>query len=94
MLVLRLLSQASSYGYELVTRLQDQGLANISTGTVYPVLTRLERDGLLSSELVPSNAGPARKYYQPTPAGLAAMKADHTSWLEILTVVANTFEEI
>ena len=62
-LVLTLLDQEESYGYELVTRLQGGGLHGIATGTVHPVLTRLEREGRLSSRLVPSAAGPARKYY-------------------------------
>src|SRR5690625_7726105 len=68
MLVLALLHQQESYGYELVTRLRSHGLDSIAPGTVYPVLTRLEREGRLTSYLMASSAGPARKYYRPTPA--------------------------
>lgn len=56
-LVLTLLTDAESYGYELVTRLRDAGLGGISPGTVYPVLGRLEREGLLASRLQPSPQG-------------------------------------
>src|SRR5690554_7410293 len=76
-LVIALLTEHESYGYELVTRLQDAGLDDIATGTVYPVLTRLEREGLISSRLVASSSGPARKYYVPTPAG--AEHLDHAA---------------
>jgi len=80
MLVLALLTEDESYGYQLVTRLRDDGLTDISTGTVYPVLTRLERDGLISARLVPSPAGPARKYYRPTAQGTAALATAATGW--------------
>jgi PadR family transcriptional regulator, regulatory protein PadR len=60
LLVLALLTEAESYGYELVTRLQADGLSDIAAGTVYPVLARLEREGLITSRLVASSSGPAR----------------------------------
>lgn len=87
MLVLALLAHSESYGYALVMRLRDAGLTDIATGTVYPVLTRLEREGSLSARLVPSSSGPARKYYAPTPAGLAAMAAQRTQWDRLSGVV-------
>jgi len=87
MLVLTLLDQEESYGYELVTRLQAGGLDGIATGTVYPVLTRLEREGRLSSRLVPSAAGPARKYYRPTPAGLSLLADARRAWTALADVV-------
>ncbi len=88
MLVLTLLEQEESYGYELVTRLQRGGLHGIATGTVYPVLTRLEREGRLSSRLVPSAAGPARKYYRPTPSGLGLLAESRRAWNDLTAVVA------
>lgn len=87
MLVLTLLDQEESYGYELVTRLEAGGLHGIATGTVYPVLTRLEREGRLSSRLVPSAAGPARKYYRPTPSGLALLADTRRAWADLADVV-------
>lgn len=88
MLVLGLLRSAESYGYELVTRLQDAGLAGIATGTVYPVLSRLEREGKLASRLQASTAGPARKYYRPTAAGEAYYRSGLAAWTELGAVVA------
>ena len=87
MLVLTLLAQETSYGYELVTRLQAGGLHGIATGTVYPVLTRLEREGRLRSRLVASDAGPARKYYEPTASGLQLLAESRRAWESLTEVV-------
>ncbi|GAA4362874.1 PadR family transcriptional regulator [Paeniglutamicibacter cryotolerans] len=87
MLILALLSEAESYGYELVTRLHGAGLDGISPGTVYPVLTRLEREGRLTSQLVASAAGPARKYYLATAEGLNALATIHDEWNALVAVV-------
>ncbi len=87
MLVLLLLTERESYGYELVTRLQADGLADIATGTVYPVLTRLEREGLVTSHLVASSSGPARKYYRPTAAGAAHLADAVRGWSDLTTTV-------
>lgn len=87
MLVLQVLSDDETYGYQLVTRLDERGLANISTGSVYPVLSRLERDGLLTSRLVASNAGPARKYYRPTPTGMETLVDAIRAWDELTETV-------
>ncbi|MBO9554212.1 PadR family transcriptional regulator [Cellulomonas sp.] len=80
MLVLAVLTEHESYGYELVTRLQDAGLDEMSAGTVYPVLNRLERDGLVASRLVASSAGPARKYYVPTADGRTELARAAAAW--------------
>ena len=50
-------------------------------------IARLERKGLLSSRLVPSTAGPARKYYRTTPAGVDELKRALTDWLALSTNV-------
>lgn len=86
-LVIGLLGIAESYGYELVTRLQAAGLEGIATGTVYPTLSRLEREGKLTSHLVPSPSGPARKYYRPTPAGEAHYRDALAAWGDLGGVV-------
>lgn len=92
MLVLRLLGVQESYGWELVTRLRAAGLDDISSGTVYPVLGRLERDGLVSSRLVASTAGPARKYYTPTDAGAQQLARARAAWTDLAAVVAGVLD--
>ena len=90
MLVLAMLTERESYGYELVTRLQADGLSDIATGTVYPVLTRLEREGLITSRLVASSSGPARKYYVPTAQGGAELTRSTRSWRRLTITVTAT----
>ncbi|WP_104139908.1 MULTISPECIES: PadR family transcriptional regulator [unclassified Cryobacterium] len=87
MLILSQLHRAESYGYELVVRLQDIGLSDLATGTVYPVLSRLEQDGSLTSRLVASTAGPARKYYTLSPAGKEALKLSTARWRYLVAIV-------
>ena len=89
MLALALLEKQESYGYELVARLRDAGMEGIAPGTVYPVLSRLEREGRLTARLVPSPSGPARKYYRPTDAGRRYMMQTRTAWEALNGVVEN-----
>jgi PadR family transcriptional regulator PadR len=80
MMLLHLLAEQESYGYEVVQRLHAAGFADVLEGTVYPALTRLEREGRLATRLVPSPSGPARKYYRLTPAGHEALTAANDAW--------------
>ncbi|MEU2588650.1 PadR family transcriptional regulator [Streptomyces avermitilis] len=86
-LLLRLLAERESYGYELVQRLREVGLTGIADGTVYPALARLERESRVSARLVSSRSGPARKYYRPTQAGYAALAEGIAGWLSLAAVV-------
>ena len=83
MLLLQILQQREDYGYSVVVRLQQLGFDGLAEGTVYPALTRLESKGLLSSRLVPSEAGPARKYYRPTDFGVVELDRATEAWIEI-----------
>lgn len=94
LLVIALLSEHESYGYELVQRLQDAGLADITTGTVYPALTRLEREGLISSRLVASPSGPARKYYVPTEAGTTHLHVSAAGWRALAATVETVLARV
>lgn len=64
-------TQEDLYGYEIAKRLQraNEGEALFKEGTVYPVLRALSAAGLLTSRIVPSYAGPPRRYYRITDAG-------------------------
>jgi PadR family transcriptional regulator, regulatory protein PadR len=87
-LLLRLLAERESYGYELVGRLRALGLDGIAEGTVYPALARLEREGHLAARLISSRSGPARKYYRPTPAGYDALADGVAKWRALADAVA------
>jgi PadR family transcriptional regulator, regulatory protein PadR len=73
LVLLALLAQAEEdlYGYQIAKRLQDEagGNAPVKQGALYPVLRQLSANGLLASRIVPSYAGPPRRYYRITAAG-------------------------
>jgi len=87
LLLLRLLAERESYGYELVQRLHEIGLFAIADGTVYPALARLEREARVEARLVTSRSGPARKYYRPTGSGYEALADGSASWQALADVV-------
>jgi PadR family transcriptional regulator PadR len=91
LILLRLLAEGESYGYELVTRVHDLGLVEVADGSIYPALTRLEREGHLACRLVPSTSGPARKYYRLSESGREALKAGARAWLSLAEVVTPLF---
>lgn len=57
------------YGYDIAKLLRGIDGLVISEGTIYPILSRFKREGLVKTSLVESNEGPARKYYELTPYG-------------------------
>jgi PadR family transcriptional regulator PadR len=69
------------YGYEIAKRLQkaNEGEALFKEGTIYPVLRALAAGGLLTSRIVPSYAGPPRRYYRITDEGRTVLR----QWSEI-----------
>jgi PadR family transcriptional regulator, regulatory protein PadR len=89
LLLLQLLAEQESYGYEVVQRLHHVGLSDVLEGTVYPALSRLEREGRVTSRLVSSNAGPARKYYRPTTTGYQALAVGAANWSSLAAVVGS-----
>ncbi|MDE9366413.1 PadR family transcriptional regulator [Luteipulveratus sp. YIM 133132] len=90
LLLLRLLAEREDYGYALVVRLREAGFEDLSEGTVYPALTRLEAAGDLRSRLLRSSSGPARKYYAVTPRGQEGLRARLTAWEQLTAAVAAT----
>jgi len=61
--VMGVLYHERHYGYSLIKVLCERGSIALKEGTVYPILARLDRDGLVVSEWVESGQGPPRKYY-------------------------------
>lgn len=82
LLVLQLVSEADTYGYELIRALEERSAAafTFSEGTLYPVLHSLERDGLVTSRWDTSGGGRRRKYYRISPAGRADLADRLDQW--------------
>lgn len=79
--VLAVVAEEETYGYAIAQRLQSVGLGTIKGGTLYPVLTRLEQEGLVTSSWREGDGGPGRKFFTATPAGRAALLERTSSWL-------------
>lgn len=69
--ILKALSASEWYGYALVKALVAVPGVGVAEGSIYPLLSRLKRQGLVTTRLEESREGPARKYYAATPAGRA-----------------------
>jgi PadR family transcriptional regulator PadR len=85
--VLALLHGRESYGYQLARALDTAGLGPIQGGTLYPVLLRLQRTGLVATRWQEGESGPARKYYRVTQAGVQALHRDGRDWLAFAGLV-------
>jgi poly-beta-hydroxybutyrate-responsive repressor len=72
--LLLMLREWSSYGYELMEKMSTFGLAAMNPGTFYRTLRQMEKDGMVSSSWDTSEGGPARRVYSITEAGEAYLK--------------------
>jgi PadR family transcriptional regulator len=82
LIVLHLLSSGEAYGYEIVTKLSErtQGALEVTDGTLYPVLYRLERGGFVTVRWETPQRGVPRKYYRLTPEGTVELKRLSREW--------------
>ncbi len=76
--VLALLAHRESYAYEIASHMAEA--IGMGEGTIYPLMRRMQSDGLVSTYLVESPAGPSRKYYRLTQAGQQALNAQAAEW--------------
>ncbi len=91
-IVLAVLSQLDEeqYGYSLLKRLAEQGL-EVDQGTLYPLLRRLEAQGLLESDWRIAEGRP-RRYYRISPAGRAMLPALKSEWQNIVQAMERMFK--
>ncbi len=81
--VLAALSGADAHGYELLTRLTEHGLGGIKGGVLYPLLRRMEEDGLIAHDWNTGPHGPARKVYHLTAEGRKELGDARTAWRDV-----------
>ena len=81
-LVLAILSEGESYGYAIIKRVAELsgGELRWTDGMLYPLLHRLERNGLVESFWGRSETGRGRKYYRLTPAGTGHLDGQRRQW--------------
>lgn len=85
--VLAVIEEEDGYGYDVVRRLRDGGLADVGDASVYGTLRRLYAAGALTSYVVASETGPHRKYYGITATGRSQLKQQHDDWDAFATTV-------
>ncbi|MEV6400744.1 PadR family transcriptional regulator [Streptomyces sp. NPDC051907] len=91
--LLSLIAERPRYGYEFVEALTADGLELVSEGSIYPLLARMERAGLVDSYRAASSAGGApRKYYRLTDAGQAELSGGRGAWRAFAAAVDRTLD--
>ncbi|MBQ7494246.1 MAG: PadR family transcriptional regulator [Bacteroidaceae bacterium] len=85
--ILLLLKRQPAYASDIIQQLKEAELLVVE-GTLYPLLTRLKKDGLLAYEWQESTQGPPRKYYRLTDEGQAFLKGLDLAWSEIERTVS------
>ena len=83
--VLALLARRESYAYEIASTLA--AAVDMGEGTIYPLMRRMQNDGLVDTRLAESNIGPPRKYYRLTSSGRAAFAAQKREWRAFMDAV-------
>ena len=78
--LLAVMGEGPAYGYEMTKRLRGRGLSIVGEGSIYPLLGRLERDGLVETRRAASNGGPPRKYYSLSPEGEKELETGVSEW--------------
>jgi PadR family transcriptional regulator len=78
--LLAVVEEEPAYGYEMTKRLRARGLSIVGEGSIYPLLGRLERDGLVETHREASNGGPPRKYYRTSREGQRELEAGVSEW--------------
>jgi len=79
--ILSILSKGDAYVLDILSRLKEAKLLVVE-GTLYPLMTRLKNDGLLTYRWEESKTGPPRKYYQLSKTGQETLKELNNTWLE------------
>lgn len=91
--VLGLLDRGQRYGSQIVDELAAQPALALTAGTVYPLLSRLLKAGLIDSTWQESPVGPPRKYYRLTADGRAVHRAQRAAWVSVRDALDDLLQE-
>ena len=87
--VLAVIAEGETYGYLIAQRLEEAGLGQIKGGTLYPLLSRHESNGLVTSTWREGDGGPGRKFYRITPEGNRELERLRKDWAAFATITAS-----
>jgi PadR family transcriptional regulator PadR len=85
--ILEIIRQEETYAYVISKELAKCGFGEISEGTIYPIILRLQKKELISATTKESESGPARKYYKLTEEGERELTEFKGNWSELNTAV-------
>ncbi len=87
--ILSIIAKEEAYPSDIIAQMKEAKLMVVE-GTLYPLLTRLKNQGLLSYTWKESTSGPPRKYYKLTPIGEQFLGELRTTWQELVDAVNTT----
>ena len=87
MCLLAIIAEEPSYGYEMARKLESRGLSLVGDGSIYPLLSRLQRQNLVEAYSVESAGGPPRKYYRLAEDGQHRLNDWTEEWRSLATGV-------
>jgi DNA-binding PadR family transcriptional regulator len=90
--VLEIIGREQTYGYEITRKLNALGFSDVVDGTVYTILLRLEKSGLVDIEKKPSDMGPPRKFFTLNSAGREELDKFWARW-EFVTSKLDSLKE-
>lgn len=93
MCLLAIIAEEPSYGYEMVRKMEERGLQLVGEGSIYPLLSRLQKVGYIEGYMVASKEGPKRKYYRALPAGLEKLEGWTEEWYRFSEAVSRVLRE-
>ncbi|MED4253394.1 PadR family transcriptional regulator [Priestia megaterium] len=89
--LLAVIARGETYGYEMIEKLEEFGFTMISEGSIYPVLMRMQKEGVVTTVMKASPHGPKRKYYSITQGGLDHLVDFQERWNELSKAVQALF---
>ena len=90
--LLAVISEEEVYGYEMTKKLEQYGFNMVSEGSIYPLLIRMKKEGLVDTVTKASDSGPKRKYYSLTELGREELRNFIGQWEKISSSVNNLIE--
>lgn len=90
--ILKIIEHKMTYGYEIMQKLRQIGFQDISEGSIYPILLRLEKQDYIQSTLKASPLGPKRKYYTISELGESYLCSFYENWKQVYSCVHILFE--
>lgn len=91
--VLEIISRKEIYGYDITRKLNNLGFSDVVEGTVYTILLRLGKQGLVNIEKKPSAIGPPRKFYTLNESGFHELQKFWAKWEFLSSKISELKEE-